>query len=232
MLDAWALTSYAGSRGSPPKKTADIGRPAGNAAQAEIQTGRDLAPKGVPVAMRIAGPGDGGIALLAGIGRARQNEGAFVRHVAARAVMNGGRVQQWVGVIHLGAGAVGSSDVAQLPPLTAQFGLAAIEPPAVEIQRAQVAHNLLPINRSPRLRIRVIPASHAFGIDIGVRQRVSGAGGIELGKIGGGQVKAWPYGDDRMHLHVVQLFHHGARVGEARRIKRVAAPAALFQSMP
>src|ERR1019366_1474161 len=83
---------------SGAEESAAIGRPIGQAREANIQACGDLAAKRLPVRGDIARPQGGGVALLPGIGRAGEDHHPLVGSVLALAVIDGPVRKERIGV--------------------------------------------------------------------------------------------------------------------------------------
>src|SRR5207249_4523469 len=81
------------------EEAADVRVPVWDSTGREIQTRGDLPPEDFPRSANIAGPGDSGVALLAGVRGAREDECAFLRRVGTGALVYAGRVHQRIGVV-------------------------------------------------------------------------------------------------------------------------------------
>ncbi len=82
------------------EKSADVGIPIRDSADAEIQPGGDLLREDIPVSLDITGPGDCGVPLLTGVSGTGQDAHPFFFGLCALALIYSGGVVSWIDVVY------------------------------------------------------------------------------------------------------------------------------------
>ena len=206
------------------EEAAGVGVPVGDAGGGEVEAGGDLTAEGVPVAGDVSGPGDGGVALLAGVGGAGEEDDAFTVGEGALALVDAGGVHERVGVEDLCAGAGGGLEVAELAPFSGEFGFGGVEPPAVDAEGEEFGAELLPVESAAIGIEGVVPFSFAGGEDIGDGGVEEGAGFFEFVEVVGVEIELGPDGDEVVEVKVVELFECGGGVGVGGIYRRRGSP--------
>ncbi len=218
-------------------EAADVHRPVRDPGEGEAQAARDLLPHRRPGRGDVPRPRGRGVALLAGEGRAGQDEDPLVGGGGALPLVDALAVDERVGVQHPRPGAhrgrvhVGALQV-ELGHRLHEVGLARVHPPRVDAAAEEGPLDLLP---------EELPGPGAEGVEEGVgvaaadpvlepgaqRALVEEAlrahrlevlvAGVELG----------PDRDHEARVAVVDRLHPAVGVGEARGVEAVRAPRVL-----
>ena len=159
-------------------------------------------------------------ALLPGIRRAGEGDGAFVREILRHTVMHCGCVHQRIGIVNDCTRARFGRRIAHLSPQPAQFGFAPVEPIAVESGSAEARGYVAPINTTRFGRECVVPAALSCRINVGIGLRIKPADLLKRCRSIGAQIEAWPDRDDTMDVLLCSVssisLGAGKRVGSIR----------------
>ena len=115
---------------------------------------------------------------------------------------------------------------------TAELCFIGIQPPAVEAEDAEVAHDLRPIELASLGVPGVVPAPETRRVDIVECVFEDSVALIELGQVCGAEVETGPHGNDGVNVQIVNGPDHGRRIGIARGIETVTAPLVAGPVLP
>ena len=184
------------------------------------------------VARDVAGPGDGGVALLAQVGRAGQVDHPLVTGDLALPFVDALRVQQRIGVdelrIEIAFGFLGVDAQAffwlglEGPFPVGLKGFGAVAPPGVDAVAEQALFGLLPV------QARAVRAEGVIGGLVAQQEAVV----FHFLPVGAAWTHNRPDGDHQAGIEGVQVGHHAVGVGEALGVKRLLPPQIAGPRLP
>ena len=176
----------------------------------------------LPGSLDIARPGDGAVALLAGIGGTSKDDDALFIGRGALSLINARRMHQRIGIVDLIARSHGRGITAETH--AADFRLGRIQPPAIHAFGKELVAHLLPVNLPSRRAERVIPLPLSRRKSIARDLRKHAADGIEFLAVLAAEIELRPHGNERVVMHLVQFLEHARRIRVALGIKQMRSP--------
>src|SRR6185437_5799467 len=128
-------------------EAADVGRPIRQARKGIVEASGDLAAESFPVGVDVAGPSGCGVALCAGVSRARENKDALFVGSFALALVDGGSgvKREFVGVAGAILSAVNFVGDEEIGFAAFGFGFGSVQPPGVRANFEQGVIHEVPI---------------------------------------------------------------------------------------
>ena len=165
-----------------------------------------MVAENLPGPLNVARPGDGAVALLAGISGTGKDDDAFLIGGGALPLINAGRVHQGISVVNLVTRSHRCGVIAEAHAI--DFRLGRIQPPAVHALGEELVAHLPPIEFPALGAERVVPLTLARRRNITSDLREHAAGGIEFLAVIAAEVEFRPDGNQRVVVHLVQFLKH------------------------
>ena len=215
------------------EEPADVKGPVGLARGGEVQPLGDLAAQGLPAGADVPGPGDGGVAVLAGEGGAGQVDHALLPGGGALALVNATGVVEGIGgplaavQVFLGGLGVNHGPLVGLGAQgkAAPVGLerlGAIAPPGVHAVLEDALLGLLPVEVPGLFGESVIGGAVAQHVALLQHLPLVIAHTVHVG----------PDGHHQRRAQLVEPLHHGVGFGIAGGVKGLLPPLARLPRLP